>query len=95
LTAVEVAVAEIRADPAGQMFLDSARGGGWNWLTASPAVAGFATELTGLAGDDARAAQWIVRLVLSLLFWPDADPHAEHQMLHRFVAPAFAESGGA
>jgi AcrR family transcriptional regulator len=94
LTAVEVAVAEIRADPAGQMFLDSARGGGWMWLTASPAVAGFATELTGLAGDDARAAQWIVRLVLSLLFWPDADPDAEHQMLQRFVAPAFAESGG-
>jgi AcrR family transcriptional regulator len=95
LTAIEVAVAEIRADPAGQLFVDSARGGGWNWLTASPAVADFATDLTGLAGDDARAAQWIVRLVLSLLCWPDADPSAEHQMLQRFVAPAFAESGGA
>jgi AcrR family transcriptional regulator len=95
LTAIEVAVAEIRSDPAGQLFLDSARGGrGWNWLTASPAVADFATELTGLAGDDARAAQWIVRLVLSLLFWPGADPHGEHLMLQRFVAPAFAESGG-
>jgi AcrR family transcriptional regulator len=92
LTAIEVAVAEIRADPAGQLFLDSARGGRWNWLTASPAVASFATELTGVAGDDARAAQWIVRLVLSLLFWPGPDPHAEHQMLQRFVAPAFAES---
>jgi AcrR family transcriptional regulator len=91
VTAIEVAVAEIRADPAGQMFLDSARGGGWNWLTASPAVTDFATELTGLAGDDAPAAQWIVRLVLSLLFWPDTDPQAEHQMLQRFVAPAFAE----
>lgn len=92
LTAIEVAVAEIRSEPAGQLFLDS-RGGGWTWLTASPAVADFATELTGLAGDDAPAAQWIVRLVLSLLFWPDADPHAEHQMLQRFVAPAFPESG--
>jgi hypothetical protein len=77
------------------LFLDSARGGrGWTWLTASPAVADFATELTGLAGDDARATQWIVRLVLSLLFWPDAGAHAEHQMLERFVAPAFAESRG-
>jgi len=94
LTAIEVAVAEIRADPAGQLFVDSARGGGWNWLTASPAVADFATELTGLAGDDERAAQWIVRLVLSLLFWPDVNPHAEHLLLQRFVAPAFAESGG-
>jgi hypothetical protein len=95
LTAIEVAVAEIRSDPAGQLFLDSARGGrGWTWLTASPVVADFATELTGLAGDDARAAQWIVRLVLSLLLWPDTDAQAEHQMLERFVAPAFAESGG-
>jgi hypothetical protein len=77
------------------LFLDSARGGrGWTWLTASPAVADLATELTGLAGDDARAAQWIVRLVLSLLFWPDAGAQAEHQMLERFVAPAFAESRG-
>jgi AcrR family transcriptional regulator len=92
LTAIEVAVAEIRSDPAGQLFLDSAQGGGgWSWLSASPVVADFATELTGLAGDDVPAAQWIVRLVVSLLFWPDADAHAEHQMLQRFVAPAFAD----
>jgi AcrR family transcriptional regulator len=93
LTAIEVAVASIRSDPAGQLFVDSARGGGWTWLTASPLVADFAAELTGLAGDDARAARWILRLVLSLLFWPGADPHEEHEMLDRFVAPAFTESG--
>ncbi|HEX4557634.1 MAG TPA: TetR/AcrR family transcriptional regulator [Mycobacterium sp.] len=93
LTAIEVAVAEIRADPAGQLFLHSARGGGWSWLTASPAVADFASELAGLAGNDASAAQWIVRMVMSLLFWPHADPEAEHDMLQRFVAPAFPESG--
>lgn len=92
LTAIEVAVAEIRADPMAHLFMDSARGArGWTWLTASPAVANFATELTGLAGDDAHAAEWIVRLVLSLLFWPAADPRAEHAMLQRFVAPAFAD----
>ncbi len=92
LTAIEVAVGEIRSDPMGRLFLDSAAagGGGWTWLTASPVVADFATELTGIAGDDAPAARWIVRLVMSLLFWPDADPRAEHQMLQRFVAPAFA-----
>jgi AcrR family transcriptional regulator len=93
LTAIEVAVAEIRSHPAGQLFVDSARGGGgWTWLSASPVVADFATELTGLAGDDAPAAQWIVRLVVSLLVWPDVDAHAEHLLLQRFVAPAFAES---
>jgi AcrR family transcriptional regulator len=92
LTAIEVAVKEIRADPAGQMFLDSARSGGWNWLTASDAVADFASELTGIAGDDPHAAQWIVRLVLSLLLLPGNDSRAEHEMLERFVAPAFADS---
>jgi AcrR family transcriptional regulator len=91
LTAIEVAVAEIRADAAGQLFLESARSGGWTWLTASPAVAEFARELAGLGGDDGAAAQWIVRLVLSLLLWPEADPRAEHHMLERFVAPAFTE----
>jgi AcrR family transcriptional regulator len=95
LTAIEVAVAQIRTDPMGQVFMESARDGHWTWLSASPSVANFAAELTGLAGDDANAAQWIVRLVLSLLLWPGADAHAEHAMLQRFVAPAFAESGGA
>ncbi len=89
LTAVTVAVAEVRSDPAGPLFIDSVRGaGGTTWLTASPAIAGFANDLTGLA-DDPAAAAWIVRLVLSLLFWPAGDAHAESQRLQRFVAPAF------
>jgi AcrR family transcriptional regulator len=91
LTAIEVAVAQIRSDPAGQLFVESAQGArGSTWLTASPAVADFANELTGLA-DDPHAAKWIVRLVLSLLFWPDADAHAEHMLLQRYVAPAFVD----
>jgi AcrR family transcriptional regulator len=94
VTAIEVAVAEIRADPAGQLFVESARSGGWNWLTASEAVADFASELTGIADDDPHAAQWILRMVLSLLLLPDTDSRAEHALLQRFVAPAFAESGG-
>jgi hypothetical protein len=56
-------------------------------------MAGSATELTGLAGDEPRAGQWIVRLVLSKLFWPGTDARAELQMLERFVAPAFVKRG--
>jgi AcrR family transcriptional regulator len=93
LTAVEVAVAAIRSDPAGPLFVESAQGArGSTWLTESPAVVGFANELTGLADDDSGAAKWIVRLVLSLLLFPDTDPNAEHQMLRRYVAPAFAKA---
>ncbi len=90
LTAVSVAVAEIRSDPACQLFIDSIQGPrGTTWLTASPAIAALANELAGLA-DDPAATQWIVRLALSLLFWPGADAHAESELLARFVAPAFA-----
>ena len=60
------------------------------WLTESPIVAGFATDLNGLTEDDTAAAQWIVRVVLSLLYWPIGDGEVERQMLQRFVSPAFA-----
>lgn len=92
VTAVTVAVAEIRSDSGGLLFVDSVRGArGASWLTASPTVAALADELAGLA-DDPAGAQWIVRLVLSLLFWPAGDASAEHQLLQRFVAPAFDQN---
>jgi hypothetical protein len=43
-----------------------------------------------LTDDDTEAAQWIVRVVLSLLYWPVGDPDLERQMLQRFITPAFA-----
>ncbi|MGH3678061.1 MAG: TetR/AcrR family transcriptional regulator [Mycobacterium sp.] len=90
LTAVEVALAEIRSDPAGQLFIESAQGfRGSSWLGVSPTVTQFATELTGLADNDPQGAKWVVRLVLSLLFWPEPDAATEHRMLQRYVAPAF------
>jgi AcrR family transcriptional regulator len=89
LTAIRVAVAEVRSDPAGHLFVDSLRGGsGTAWLRESPAIAAFATDLAGIA-DDPAAAGWIVRMVLSLLLWPPADAAAEDELLQRFVAPAF------
>lgn len=94
LTAIEIAVDRIRSDPAGHLFIESARGvNGSTWITESPAVAGFAAELTGIAGDDRHAAQWIARVVLSLLFWPGETARAERDVLERFVAPAFQVAG--
>ncbi len=52
-----------------------------SWLTESPIVAGFATDLNGLADDDTEAAQWIVRVVMSLLYWPVDDADAEHRIV--------------
>lgn len=89
ITAIEVAVAQIRDDPAGRLFLESAQQSS-TWITESAAVTAFATELAGVASDDKQCARWIARVVLSLVFWPD--PDSEHTLLARFVAPAFAVS---
>lgn len=90
VTAITVALKRIRSDPLGRLMLTSIRAQEMNWLTESPIVAGFATELNGLTDDDAQAAQWIVRVVMALLYWPVGDPDVEHEMLQRFIAPAFA-----
>ncbi len=58
-------------------------------LVSSPQLPATAAEIAGLPGDDPLAPQWIVRVVLALLFWPAPDDKAEEAMVRRFVAPAF------
>ena len=94
VTAITVALDLIRSDPLSHLLINSIRGAqGTAWLVASPMVARLATELNGLADGDSEAAQWIIRVVLSLLFWPSGVSQAERQMLERFVASAFTEQG--
>lgn len=88
LAAVSVAVREVRADPVARLLIDAA---GTRSLTTSATTTAFAAELAGL-DDDPEAADWIVRVVLSMLFWPAADTAVEHRMLERFLAPVFADS---
>ena len=90
VTAITVALKLIRADPSGQLMFNSIRANDVVWLTGSPLLAGFATELTGLTDRDPQAAQWVVRVVMSLLYWPIADAATEREIVQRFVAPAFA-----
>lgn len=91
MTAITVALRLIRSDPLGQLMFSPVRANDIVSLTASPLLAGFAGELTGLSDHDPQAALWVVRVVLSLLYWPIVDGRAERQTLERFVAPAFAE----
>lgn len=89
-TAITVALGRIRADPLGQLMINSIRGAqGMTWLTESPIVAEFATDLNGLTDDDPQAAQWIIRVVMSMLYWPIGDAESEREVLQRFVLPAF------
>ncbi len=90
VTAITVALKLIRADPSGQLMFNSIRANDVIWLTGSPLLAGFATELTGLTDRDPQAAQWVVRVVMSLLYWPVGDTATEGEIVQRFVAPAFA-----
>ena len=90
VTAITVALRLIRSDPLGQLMFSSIRANDLVWLTGSPLLAGFATELTGLTDRDPQAALWVVRVVMSLLYWPVGDSATESQVVQRFVAPAFA-----
>ncbi len=90
-TAITVALKLIRADPLRQLMISPVRANEMVWLTGSPLLAGFATELTGLSDRDPEAAQWVVRVVLSLMYWPVEDERAERELVQRFVAPAFAK----
>jgi AcrR family transcriptional regulator len=91
VTAITVALKLIRSDPLGQLMFSSVRADEIVSLTGSPLLAGFASDLTGLTDRDPQAALWVIRVVLSLLYWPIGDSRAERQIVQRFVAPAFAE----
>ncbi len=91
VNAIVLALELIRSDPLAQLMLASARGADdMAWLTASPILGGFATDLAGLTSGDPGAAQWVVRVVLALTYWPLEDDNAERDLVRRFVAPAFA-----
>lgn len=88
VAAVTVALEQIRADPLGRALTTSMRGAPEvAWILESPLPAALATELAGYADDDAAAGRWIVRVVLSLVYWPVADSTAEREMLQRFLNP--------
>lgn len=89
VTAITVALEQIRSDPLGRLMIGrSTVAEQWD-LAASPVMDELAAELTGIAADDPAAARWIVHVVLSLVYLPVGDASAEREMVQRFVAPAF------
>jgi len=89
VTAITVALDQIRSDPIRRLVLSSTAAPDLNDLHFSPVLGRLAAELTGITDDDPQAGQWIVRVVLSLAYWPIGNSRAERQMLRRFVSPAF------
>jgi AcrR family transcriptional regulator len=89
VTAIAVALEQIRSDPLGQLMISRSTVPERADVPASLALEELATELTGSGADDPVAARWIVHVVLSLVYLPIGDARVEREMLQRFVAPAF------
>lgn len=94
ITAILMTIQQVRSDPLCQLMIGSIRGGtrAVAWLTNSPLTADLATDLAGLGGSDPEAAQWIVRISLSLMYWPAEDDAAERRLVEKFVAPIFDQT---
>jgi AcrR family transcriptional regulator len=89
LTATLVALQRIRSDPLAPIMRSMQAPAGADWLMTSPMVAGFAAEVLGGQRPDPLLAQWLIRVVLSLWYWPVKDADTENEMLQRFLAPLF------
>ncbi|BBX06184.1 TetR/AcrR family transcriptional regulator [Mycolicibacterium aichiense] len=90
ITAITVALQQIRSDPLRRLMFSAGSPPDLRELHSSPMLAHLAAELTGITDDDPQAAQWIVRVVVSLAYSPIASVRQERAVLERFVAPAFA-----
>lgn len=90
VTATTVALQRMRADPLAKIMRSMVTLPGEEWLTDSPIVSRFATEMVGLSTPDPLAAQWLIRTFLALWYWPLNDADAEDQMVRRFLGPSYA-----
>jgi AcrR family transcriptional regulator len=89
VTATTVALQRLRADPLAQMMRSMTTAPGNDWITDSPIVTHFATEMVGLSTPDPLAAQWLIRVFLALWYWPLKDADAEDQMVRQFLGPPY------
>jgi AcrR family transcriptional regulator len=86
--AIVIALQHIRSEPLRGLMRGTIRPGfDSHWLTTSPVVTGLAERMLGRA--DPLAAQWLIRVFFSLMFWPGADRDSEYQLVRHFVDPVF------
>lgn len=91
VTATTVALQRLRADPLAPIMRSMTARPGNEWLTDSPLITRFATEMVGASNPDPLAAQWLIRAFLALWYWPLGDADAEEQMVRRFLGPPYSD----
>jgi AcrR family transcriptional regulator len=89
VTATIVALQGLQSDPLAHLMRSMHETPISDWITNSPAVNGFASEMLGLENDDPLAAQWLIRVFLALWCWPLKDPTDQQTMLQRFLGPPY------
>jgi AcrR family transcriptional regulator len=90
ITAVVASLDTIRGDPVSAALL-TGPAAAQNVTTALiTEVTGAAAYMAGLKPGQTTAAQWIVRVTLSLLCWPACDRDTEVAIIRQYVAPALA-----
>lgn len=89
VTATTVALQRMRADPLAKIMSSMTGPPGSGWLTDSPVIARFATEMVGADNPDPLAAQWLIRVFLALWYWPLGDGDDEEAAIRRFLGPPY------
>ncbi|MDX1873913.1 TetR family transcriptional regulator [Mycolicibacterium sp. 120266] len=89
VVAITVALDQVRSDDIRHLLLKDSNMAMIGDLYESPLLSRLAAELTGITDHDTEAAQWLVRIVMSLVQRPPSNGQAERHLLERFVAPAF------
>jgi AcrR family transcriptional regulator len=90
VTAILVALDCMRGEPLGQLIMGDIRPGhDGGAVTASPLVAKIAEEMIGR--NDPLAAQWLIRVTLSLWYWPLKDKQTEYKLVKRFAGPSVTQ----
>ena len=85
VSAIEIAVREVRADPTLIAWFRLGDVGLASEIAHSSAV--IDALATAFLGSDEPLARWVVRVIVSLLTVPGKDEDDEHAMLEQFVAP--------
>jgi AcrR family transcriptional regulator len=90
MTATILALQRMHSDPLVKAMESMHLAPGSEWLTTSPVVTAFASEMLGQDNTDSLAAQWLIRVFLALWCWPLKDSATERAIVERFLGPSCA-----
>jgi len=95
VAATIIALQRLRSDPLAQLMRSIHAAPVSDWVLSSPTVTSLAAEMLGFDDDDPLAAQWLIRVFLSLWSWPLKDPAAERALVERFLGLSYTSRGSA